>query len=218
MQPNNFKRPENKTELEDREAKGLWKAISLAKEFGESHKEVNLDIIIKLNETIFLEVSPESAGKFRVSGQDLEPLACIIPPPGSAIYGLMIEFEKELKRRVFSVIIWSGDRKGKKYQRWISNVIDLAAWVQHRLVAIHPFSDGNGRTARLMTNVILCRYNFKQTNVKVESENKDKYLNALCQIDKTRDYRPLKDMIIKGSIETLKDEIKRRNNSLHSNN
>ena len=39
-------------------------------------------------------------------------------------------------------------------------MIELAAWVQHGLTSIHPFVNGNGRVARLMTNVILRRFGF----------------------------------------------------------
>ena len=37
-------------------------------------------------------------------------------------------------------------------------VIELAAWAHSEWVRIHPFSNGNGRTARLLTNAILMRY------------------------------------------------------------
>lgn len=60
--------------------------------------------------------------------------------------------------------------------------------------------------------------NFNRPQNNEEVEERDKYLNALCQIDRVRDYKPLKDIIIRGSIETLKNEIKRRNNSISSNN
>lgn len=37
-------------------------------------------------------------------------------------------------------------------------VIEFAAWAHSEWVRIHPFSNGNGRTARLLTNAILLRY------------------------------------------------------------
>jgi len=37
-------------------------------------------------------------------------------------------------------------------------VIELAAWTHSEWVRIHPFSNGNGRTARILTNAILMRY------------------------------------------------------------
>jgi hypothetical protein len=37
-------------------------------------------------------------------------------------------------------------------------VIDLAAWAHAEWVRIHPFANGNGRTARLWANFVLMRY------------------------------------------------------------
>ena len=37
-------------------------------------------------------------------------------------------------------------------------VIELAAWTHSEWVRIHPFANGNGRTARILTNAILMRY------------------------------------------------------------
>lgn len=37
-------------------------------------------------------------------------------------------------------------------------VIELAAWAHSEWVRIHPFCNGNGRTARTLTNAILMRY------------------------------------------------------------
>jgi hypothetical protein len=37
-------------------------------------------------------------------------------------------------------------------------VVELAAWAHSEWVRIHPFVNGNGRTARILTNAILMRY------------------------------------------------------------
>jgi len=42
----------------------------------------------------------------------------------------------------------------------ISGVIELAAWVHGEWIRIHPFANGNGRTARLLTNYVLVRFGF----------------------------------------------------------
>lgn len=38
--------------------------------------------------------------------------------------------------------------------------IKLAAIAHYKLVHIHPFTDGNGRTARLLMNTILMKFGF----------------------------------------------------------
>ncbi len=40
----------------------------------------------------------------------------------------------------------------------IANVIDLCSWVHTEWIRIHPFANGNGRTARLWVNAIAMRY------------------------------------------------------------
>jgi Fic/DOC family len=40
----------------------------------------------------------------------------------------------------------------------LAAVIDLAAWAHSEWVRIHPFANGNGRTARMWANLILMRY------------------------------------------------------------
>jgi hypothetical protein len=40
----------------------------------------------------------------------------------------------------------------------LAAVIDLCAWVHAEWVRIHPFANGNGRTARLWANSLAVRY------------------------------------------------------------
>src|SRR2546430_16679583 len=57
--------------------------------------------------------------------------------------------------------------------------IVLAALFHHRLTAIHPFFDGNGRTARLVMNLLLMRRGFP--------------LAIILKHDRKRYYRVLQD-------------------------
>ncbi|MES2436599.1 MAG: Fic family protein [Patescibacteria group bacterium] len=208
-----FERATGKTDLENREASGFWKAITLSNDIGQGDQEINLEVILSLNRCILEHAIPEAAGKLRVTGEDILPLECVEPPPGSMVREKMYQFEKDLKHKIYIVPLrCPKPNNPKHYKKWVDSVFDLAAWVQHSLVAIHPFSEGNGRTARLMTNIILRRYNFPPTDVKIESDDKAKYLNALCQIDMYTDYKPLKDLILKGALATLQKErdMKRR--------
>jgi fido (protein-threonine AMPylation protein) len=42
----------------------------------------------------------------------------------------------------------------------VSGVVELAAWAHGEWVRIHPFANGNGRTARLLANYVLIRFGF----------------------------------------------------------
>jgi hypothetical protein len=67
------------------------------------------------------------------------------------------EFERRLKRTLSALdkLYPSGaalDADG------LSAVIDLAAWAHAEWVRIHPFANGNGRTARVWANAVFMRY------------------------------------------------------------
>ncbi len=60
------------------------------------------------------------------------------------------------------------------------NPIELAAWTHAEFVRIHPFPDGNGRTARLIMNYQLMKAGFLPINIRTDDriryyESLDKY-------------------------------------------
>ncbi|HEV7347877.1 Fic family protein [Telluribacter sp.] len=61
------------------------------------------------------------------------------------------------------------------------NPVLLAAEFHYRFIRIHPFDDGNGRTARILMNFILMKYGFPPVIIK--TEEKSNYLSALRQAD-----------------------------------
>lgn len=65
---------------------------------------------------------------------------------------------------------------------WLRTAPDTpqAAFTAHRwLVDIHPFNDGNGRTARLLMNLILLRGGYPPVSVRIE--DRPAYVRALQQ-------------------------------------
>ena len=59
-----------------------------------------------------------------------------------------------------------------------------AAELHYNLVAIHPFLDGNGRTARLMTNHLLLRHGYPYAVIEVGQRGR--YLAALDEANRGR--------------------------------
>jgi fido (protein-threonine AMPylation protein) len=173
---------------------GLWQAQARAKEIGESKEKITLAAILRIHKVFFEDVNPGIAGRFRRSGEDIKKLKYIEPPQGTAVQTKMYEFWRELDTRLSQI---PNDPKGsgKAYRKALENrnnaVVDLAAWTQHNMAAIHPFCEGNGRMARMMTNLILYRFKLQPTDIKYEGENKVAYLDALGAIDRHGDYRPL---------------------------
>jgi len=69
-----------------------------------------------------------------------------------------------------------------------STALNLAAYIMWRLNWIHPFADGNGRTSRIMSYVVLCiRLGYRLPGTKTIpdqiTENRQPYFNALDAAD-----------------------------------
>jgi Fic family protein len=62
-----------------------------------------------------------------------------------------------------------------------------------RLTAIHPFGDGNGRTARLLMNLLLIREGYPP--VPVRPEDRKTYLDALERGSLAEDLRPFQTLM-----------------------
>jgi Fic family protein len=66
------------------------------------------------------------------------------------------------------------------FARWLGGVPvapEVAFTAHQRLVDIHPFNDGNGRTARLLMNLILIRAGYPPIAVRLE--DRPEYIRAL---------------------------------------
>ena len=63
------------------------------------------------------------------------------------------------------------------------HAIVIAATFHYRFVQIHPFDDGNGRMARLLTNLILMRHGY--TIAMVQRDGRDRYIAEIEQAQAT---------------------------------
>lgn len=77
------------------------------------------------------------------------------------------------------------------------NAIELAAWTHAEFVRIHPFIDGNGRTARLIMNYQLMRNGFLP--ISIAKENRLEYYNALEEYAVKNNLMPFSKLI--GNLE-----------------
>ena len=73
------------------------------------------------------------------------------------------------------------------------NPIELSAWTHAEFVRIHPFPDGNGRTARLIMNYQLMKKGLLPINIKVE--DRLDYYNDLDKYATQKDITPFMNFI-----------------------
>ncbi len=85
------------------------------------------------------------------------------------------------------------------------NPITKAAILHCEFIAIHPFSDGNGRTARLLMNYELARHNLP--TIVIKAKNKKAYINALEKGIMTGDVTDLAKMIEERVLESQNKQL-----------
>jgi len=73
--------------------------------------------------------------------------------------------------------------------------VQFAALMHARLVKIHPFIDGNGRTARLVMNLMLLRAGYPITIIAAENTSRAAYYDALEKFDHDESVRDFERFI-----------------------
>ena len=158
------------------EAKSHKEALDYLYDLVERDKKNTISerLIRSLNQIVMQDIDKEWAGKYRnssvtIGGADHKS------PEATDVPVLM----KKL-------IDWVSSNKKKM------NPVEYASFLHHKLVHIHPFFDGNGRTTRLVTNIILMQAGFPLAIV-LKNDRK-KYYRVLAMADKG-DYKPLINFI-----------------------
>lgn len=118
-------------------------------------------ILKQIHYLILKGIDRQNAGVYRSIGVRISG-STHIPPEPYALPRLMEEvFEYyETNRKLIHPVI-------------------LAAEMHERIVRIHPFVDGNGRTTRLVMNLILLQNGFPIANIKGDMTNRLNYYSAL---------------------------------------
>ncbi len=87
-----------------------------------------------------------------------------------------------------------------KVKKMKNHDVIIAAYLHHRFVEIHPFSDGNGRVARLLTNLYLMKKGYPP--IVLNKEDRMRYYDFLRKAD-MGNLKPFTSMIAKAVIESL---------------
>lgn len=156
----------NKTLREHFEAINHKDGIEFLYDFIKKKKELDEETILRIHKIILKNIDDLGAGHYRKINVMILG-AVHIPPSAVKIPKLMTEF-----------IQWYYQNKSK------IPAAELAAWAHYKLVYIHPFVDGNGRTARLLMNLILLQNGYPPAVIlKVDRK---KYYRVLNEADREK--------------------------------
>lgn len=150
-----------KSMREHLEAINHVEAIGYIKQLMERNFPFNERELLSVHNLILRGIIPEDAGRYRrvqvmIKGSTHMPPQPFIVP-------------KEME----DYFIWYNENKGKLHP------VILAAEMHERLVTIHPFIDGNGRTSRLVMNLILLQNGYVIANIKGDYDSRMNYYQAL---------------------------------------
>ncbi len=90
-------------------------------------------------------------------------------------------------------------------------VYELSFWAHYELVTIHPWADGNGRTSRLLMNLLQMEYGVLPT--KVLKEDKVEYIQALIDTREEGNINIFVDCMTELHCRHLKSDINQYINS-----
>ncbi|WP_040982664.1 Fic family protein [Oceanobacillus jeddahense] len=93
---------------------------------------------------------------------------------------------------------------------WYENMIDLhpvekASLLHAKFVNVHPFSDGNGRTSRLLMNFELMKSGFPP--ITIEKDDRFRYYEVLDISGTKGDYQPFVLFIAERAVSTLEKHL-----------
>lgn len=176
------------------EQKGIKKALQYIIKLSGEKAQTNPELICDVHRIGFGFIFPDWAGKFRTIDVTVGEYE---PPHYSLIPELVKNMCDDLSERLKHL---PSSKSGEKF---LTEVIELLAWFQHRFVWIHPFKDYNGRVARLLTNLLALNLNLPLFEIKAETgRDRSRYVAAMKASDR-EDYSKLEDLIAKALKESL---------------
>lgn len=154
------------------ETKDHYAALGHLYDLVDQKKPISVRLIKNLHKVVLKGTDGEWAGAYRTSGVVIG--GSDHTPPDAA----------EVPSRMKGLVEWVNSSK--------LHVLELASLLHHKIVYIHPFLDGNGRTARIVMNLLLMQEGFPLSII-LKNDHK-KYYEVLDRADKG-DYEPLVSFI-----------------------
>ena len=158
------------------------KAILFLDDLVKDNEPISEWNIKNIHQLILKDIDNENAGRYRKENVTIKG-ATHIPPDYLKVPELM-------EKLILTYNTWS-----------VYHPIIQATLLHGELVKIHPFVDGNGRTSRLLMNLVLMNNGYNPVIIKKESRLK--YYEALDKAHTTGDYTDFVKLVNASEIEML---------------
>jgi Fic family protein len=164
-------------------------AIELLFDFVKNKVEFKESILLQFHGLILRGINRPNAGRYRSVNVRITG-AEHIPPEPYMIGPLMEEY----------FAFYRASHKAL-------HPVLLAAEMHERLVTIHPFIDGNGRTSRLVMNLILAMHGYPMAILKGDQDSRLKYFKALEAVQLDGEPEPFYQLVVDAVQRTIKERI-----------
>ncbi|XP_012869997.1 PREDICTED: adenosine monophosphate-protein transferase FICD isoform X2 [Dipodomys ordii] len=142
---------------------------------------VTVDDVLEIHRRVLGYVDPVEAGRFRRT----QVLVGHHVPP----------HPREVEKQMHEFLQWLNSEDAMNL-----HPVEFAALAHYKLVYIHPFIDGNGRTSRLLMNLILMQAGYPP--ITIRKEQRSEYYHML-EVANEGDVRPFIRFIAKCAESTL---------------
>lgn len=165
-------------------------AIEYIKDIARNTEPINERVLLDIHKLILQGIDNSNTGKYRTVQVLISGAKHVPPQP----YLVLKEME--------TLFLWYNENKNTMHP------VLLSAEIHERLVTIHPFIDGNGRTARLLMNLILLQNGFPIAILKGDINSRLEYYSALEIAQTENNKTPFIDFIEDNIKETMERIIK----------
>ncbi|MBS7007406.1 Fic family protein [Anaerostipes sp.] len=156
--------------------------------------DITEDFIRNLHRSVYNGTDSSQAGRYRTSAAADPSESPILPSPKD-----LPRLMSHLENQIYS-------------SKSALHPVELAAMAHKRLLDIHPFADGNEKTAEILRDVILSRSGY--CPVSVPSGRKKEFADTLASSRKSSDMEPLSILTAQLVIKAQEDYIRKHQISL----
>lgn len=166
-------------------AQGYAAGFDAIFDFVEGHADLSEALILSFHKYVMLGALPEFCGVFRDHNVRIIGTTC-----KTAEYW-------EIPQKINDLVNWFNNPSN------LLHPIEKASLFHAKYETIHPFSDGNGRTGRLLLNYMLVREGYWPVNIRY-AEDQERYYDALAMFNSNENADALTSLIVERAVEQLK--------------
>jgi Fic family protein len=180
--------------------KDHYNAFLLIKEISKKKRKLSSDLMKEVNSNVMRSTGTmvnTISGNFDTSKGDLRLTQVYVDkkyfPDFSKVPGLLRQLIDNVNNRIDYV---TGDE-----------IIKLSADIHYNFVNIHPYGNGNGRTARLLMNYVQLYHN--EPLIKIFTEDRTEYINSLNETEDKENPGIFRDFICRQQIKFYEVELEK---------